>query len=159
MTRRMVFVLSAVAALAMSLTPGDAAQKRSLSSQVVGSWTLVSADAFGDAPKGVLMFDRAGHFSSILTRASLPAYPSNNRTQGTADDYKSTVAGSLAFFGTYSVSGTDLNLHIESSTFPNWIGTDQKRIDLTVSGNELKYTQPSPSGGGGATPVVWKRDK
>jgi len=34
------------------------------------------------------------------------------------------VQGSLAYFGTYSVSETDKTItsHIESSTFPNWNG-------------------------------------
>ena len=71
----------------------------------------------------------------------------------------STVEGSLAYFGTYSVSGTDLLLHIEGSTFPNWTGSDQKRINLAITGDELKYVQPTPSGGGPAAPVAWKRVK
>jgi len=94
-----------------------------------------------------------------LMRAALPKYASNNRTQGGPADYKATVEGSLAYFGTYSVSGTDLLLHIEGSTFPNWTGSDQKRINLAITGDELKYVQPTPSGGGPAAPVAWKRVK
>jgi hypothetical protein len=45
---------------------------------------------------------------------------------------------------------------VESSTFPNWDGQEQKRA-LTVSGDELKYTLTA-SVGGTAT-VVWKRVK
>ncbi len=53
------------------------------------------------------------------------------------------MQGSIAYFGTYSVSETDktITTHIESSTFPNWIGTDQKRF-FTLSGDELKWTSP-----------------
>jgi hypothetical protein len=92
-------------------------------------------------------------------RGNLPKYASNNRTQGTGQEYRATVEGSLAYFGTYSVSGTDLNLHIEGSTFPNWTGVDQKRINLAVTGDDLKYTQPNPSGGGTPAQLVWKRAK
>ena len=95
----------------------------------------------------------------MLMRSDLPKYASNNRTQGAPAEYKATVDGSLAYFGTYSVSGTDLNLHIEGSTFANWTGTDQKRTNIAVAGDEFKYTQPAPSGGGPATVIVWKRVK
>ena len=105
------------------------------------------------------MFDASGHFSAVLVRADLPKYASNSRTQATPSESKATVDGSLAFFGAYSISGTDLSLHIEGSTFPNWNGVDQKRTDLVVTGDELKYTQPTPSGGGAAAVVIWKRDK
>jgi hypothetical protein len=46
-----------------------------------------------------------------------------------------------------------------SSTFPNWAGSDQKRINLAITGDELKYVHPTPSGGGPAAPVAWKRVK
>jgi hypothetical protein len=76
-------------------------------------------------------------------------------------EYKATVEGSISYFGTYSVSGTDLLLHVEGSTFPNWTGTDQKRVNLSVTGDDLKYTNPTPSGGpaGAELPLIWKRIK
>jgi hypothetical protein len=126
---------------------------------LVGTWTLVTAEAYGSNPKGTSFFDANGRFSIILMRAELPKYASNNRTQATSAEYKATVDGSLAYFGTYSVSGTDLTLHIEGSTFANWTGTDQKRINLAVTADEIKYVTPTPSGGGPAAPVVWKRTK
>jgi hypothetical protein len=52
-----------------------------------------------------------------------------------------------------------LNLHIEGSTFPNWDGQDQKR-PVTVTGNDMKVINPTPSiGGGGKNIQVWKRAK
>jgi hypothetical protein len=92
-------------------------------------------------------------------RADLAKYASNNRAQGTPAEYKATVDGSIAYFGTYSMSGTDVNFHIEGSTFPNWNGTDQKRTNVAITGDELKWIQPTPSAGGPAVPVVWKRVK
>jgi len=98
-------------------------------------------------------------------RPNLPKYLSNNRTQGTPAEYKVTVEGSLSHFGTYSVSGTDLIFHVEACTFPNWTGTDQKRINLSITEDELRYTNPIPSGGyanlvpASAPFVVWRRVK
>ena len=158
MNRRRILSLSAITALGLTLSASNAFAQ--LAKDVVGAWTIVSAgDAYGPTPKGSLIFEPNGRFSVHLMRHDLPKYASNNRTQGTPAEYKATVEGSLSYFGTYAISGTDLNLHIEGSTFPNWIGTDQKRINLAVSGDELKYTQPNPSGGGPAAPRVWKRAK
>jgi len=126
---------------------------------LVGAWTLVSADVFGANPKGTVIFEPNGRFAAMLIRADLAKYASNNRAQGTAAENKATVEGSIAYFGTYSVSGTDVNFHIEGSTFPNWAGSDQKRTNLAISGDELKWTQPTPSAGGPPTPVVWRRVK
>jgi Lipocalin-like domain len=51
-----------------------------------------------------------------------------------------------------------LTLHIERSSFPNWSGTDQKRIIRSLTADELKYTNPSASVGGTAE-LAWKRVK
>jgi Lipocalin-like domain len=159
MNRRNVLSLSAIAALGVALSAGGAAAQSA--KDLVGSWTAVSVDAYGPNPKGSLIFEANGRFSLQLMRADLPKYASNNRTQGTPAEYKATVEGSLSYFGTYSVGGTELMLHVEGSTFPNWTGTDQKRVNLSVTGEELKYTNPAPSGGpaGATIPLVWKRVK
>jgi Lipocalin-like domain len=161
MNRRKLLGLSAISALGLAVSGGNAAAQSA--KDLVGSWTAVSVDAYGPNPKGSLIFEANGRFSLQLMRTDLPKYLSNNRTQGTPAEYKATVEGSLSYFGTYSVSGTDLILHVEGSTFPNWTGTDQKRINLSVTGDELKYTNPAPSGGVQPgvpnTPLVWRRVK
>ena len=78
--------------------------------------------------------------------------------KGTPIENKATVDGSLAFFGDYSLTGTVLNLHIECSTFPNWIGADQKRTNVVVTGDELKYNEVA-SDGSPAALVIWQRMK
>jgi hypothetical protein len=78
---------------------------------------------------------------------------------GTPEENKETVLGSIAYFGTYSVSETDstlVTLHIEGSSFPNWEGAEQKRI-LTVDGDEMKFVNPTISTGAGTARLVWKR--
>jgi hypothetical protein len=159
MNRRAILNLFVVTTLGLGLSPNGALAQAALKDQLVGTWTLAVADAFGPNPKGQLIFDPNGHFSATLVRAGLPKIASNNRSQGTADEYKTIEGGTLAFFGTYAVSGTDLNLRIQGSSYPNWVDTSQKRTDVSVSGDELKYIQPAPSGGGPATPVIWKRAK
>src|SRR5262249_6933426 len=118
-----------------------------------------SPEAVSPTPKGFLIFDTNGPYSLMLMRPELPKYASNNRTQGTSEEYKAISAGSISYFGTYSVSGSDLILRVEHSYFPNWNGTEHKRTNFTVTGDELKYTNTAPSVGGPPAALVWKRVK
>src|ERR1700681_4306615 len=72
---------------------------------LVGTWTLVSADAFGTNRKGTVIFEANGRFAAMLMRADLAKYASNNRAQGTPAEYKATVDRRITYFGKYSVSG------------------------------------------------------
>ncbi len=155
MIKRRVLISFAVVSLGVALALSYAVAQSS--KNLIGTWTLVSADGLGPSPKGSLMFDIDGHFSAIFLRADLPKYASNNRSQGTADEYKAIANGSIAVFGTYTFDGANLNLHIEGSTFPNWIGADRKRTNVTISASELRYTQPTPSAGGPPAVIVWQR--
>ena len=157
MNRRSILISSTIAALGLALTAGDAAALSE--NDLVGTWTLVSADQWGPNPKGVMIFDAGGHVAAQLMRSDLPKYKSDNRSEGTPEEYKATVQGMIAFYGTYAVSGTDLLFHYEGCSFPNWIGVDQKRTNVTLNGDDLKWTQPTPSAGGPPAPIVWKRAK
>jgi hypothetical protein len=157
MNRRDILVSAIIIGSGLMLSGSQAAAQSA--KDLVGAWTLVSADAFGANPKGTVIFEPNGRFAAMLMRADLAKYAASNRAQGTAAENKATVEGSIAYFGTYSVSGTDVNFHIEGSTFPNWTGTDQKRTNITLTGDELKWTQPTPSFGGPPVAVVWKRAK
>ena len=123
--------------------------------ELVGTWTLVSitleqngkqTDFYGPNPQGQVTYAPNGRVSLIIARSDLPQFASKNRKAGTPEENKTVVQGSMAYFGTYSVSETDktITTHIESSTFPNWIGTDQKRF-FTLSGDELKWTSLTAS--------------
>jgi len=52
--------------------------------------------------------------------------------------------------------GKTLVFRIESSTFPNWNGAEQRR-PFSLSGDELTYTSPGSTGV--ATQVVMRRAK
>lgn len=96
-------------------------------------------------------------FSIVVARADLPKFASGNRVQGTPEENKAVVHGSLGYFGTYSVADKAITLKIEAGTFPNWTGTEQKR-PLTITGDEMKWTVAAGSGGG-TVELVWKRIK
>ena len=131
---------------------------------VVGAWSLVSTDTvegtkrthtFGDKPMGQATFTANGRYSIIITRADLPAFAANNRTKGSDKEKAAVNDGLIAHYGSYTVKGSDIILKVESSSFPNWKGQEQKRA-FTVKGNELRWTNAAASGGGVAE-LVWKR--
>jgi len=149
---------------------GNAQQPtRSVGRQLVGTWLVVSAvntrpdgtrfDALGGNDKGILMLDRTGHFSQVVMGDARRKIVSNNRLEGTPEENKSIVAGTLALYGTYSVdaAGRTLTFHVERSSFPNWDGADQKRT-MTLAGDELKLSNAGASGGGTAD-LTWHRAK
>jgi hypothetical protein len=136
---------------------------------VVGMWTLVSSivvqdgkeiDQFGPDAKGMMSLDAGGRFMLTIIGAGLPKFASNNRATGTPEENKAVVGKSIAVFGTYSVNMADkiMTFRLETATFPNWNGTEQKRTLVTFSQDELKYTSASASVGGHAT-TTWKRAK
>src|SRR5881409_3497231 len=142
--------------LGVVLAAGDAFAQTA--KDFIGTWTLVSAvteqggnktDTFGPNPKGILVVDANGRYVIAFARAGLPKVASNNRTTATPEENKAIVGGSVTHFGTLSVNAADktITFKIETSTFPNWDGTEQKR-PFTVTGDELKYTVPAMSGGG-----------
>jgi len=135
---------------------------------VAGTWTLVSftterdgnkIDVLGPNPKGSMMLDASGRFATMSRRSELPNFVSNNRATGTPEENKAIVQGSIAYFGTYSVSEADKTIifRLEASTFPNWDGQEQKR-PFTVANDELKWTVAAGSAGG-PVHLTWKRVK
>ena len=133
--------------------------------QIVGVWKLVSAEAeqdgkkvefFGPDPVGIYVFDANGRFFSQISRSDLPKFASGNRYQGTPEENKAVVQGFIAYFGNYSVTEPGvLTLHMVSSSFPNFNGTDQKR-SISISGDEMQYSSAGTSFGASAQ-QVWRR--
>jgi hypothetical protein len=136
-------------------------------SDVVGTWALVSSvtekdgaktDQFGSGAKGMMTLDANGHFMLTIIGPNLPKFASNNRADGTPEENKAVVSKSIAMIGTYSINSADktLTLNVDSASFPNWNGTEQKRLLVSSTKDELKYVTPAASSGGIGT-VTWKR--
>lgn len=134
---------------------------------LVGSWKLVEArettggqpkEYLGPNPLGQVLFDANGQFSDILMRSDLPKFKSSNRAQGSAEENAAVVQGSIAYFGTYTLTGDNLKMHIVGSTYPNWIDTDQTRI-VRQEGDRLIWQNAAASAGGQALVLVFERVK
>jgi hypothetical protein len=159
--------VSTLLALGGASLGGDAlAQQKELGKQLVGAWEFVSSTSkgeggsslWGDKPKSLLVFTDNGRYSLTITRSDVPKFAAKNRLKGTHEENRAAVHGVTTHFGRYSVNEADntLTLRIDGSAYPNMVGTEQKR-PFTISGNELKYTNPAPSSGGAPSQLVWKR--
>ena len=171
MNRRNVLSLSVITALGLALLPGSAfAQQKSLKEQLTGSWTSVSVDnvapdgtkrhLMGANPKGLMILDASGRFALVQVDPARPKFASNNRLEGTPEENKAVVQGTVAQFGTWSVNEADKTvvLHIEGGMYPNQAGTDGKRSIVNLTADELKWANPNP-GSSGKTENVYKRAK
>ena len=104
-----------------------------------GTWTLAFADVqhpdgtrghdYGDAPKGVLQVDHAGHYAMFIFNSSRPKFAANDRSKGTPEEFRAAVLGTSSHFGTVTIDPAThtLTFHIEGATYPNWEGTTQVR--------------------------------
>jgi Lipocalin-like domain len=167
MNRRDVLSTSAMTLLGLALSSGYALGQTA--KDLVGTWSWVSVDLtrldgtkyqpFSATPKGFVIFDGNGRFAYLLSRPDRPKFAANNRDQGTPEENKAAVQGSLAYSGTYEVSDKTLIFRVEASSYPNAEGVDQKR-SFTVTGDELRWTNPAPTvAGGGTANTVLRRVK
>ena len=161
MDRRSNLGMAALVALALASLPSSAVgQQKSLKDQLVGTWTLVSWDQtnkdgtkfqrFGANPKGYNIFDASGRFFIMFARSDLPNIASKNPSTPTPEEAKAIVGGAIGYFGTYTVNEADksFTLNVEASSFPNQRASGQKRTIVSVTADELKYSNPVPLTGG-----------
>jgi hypothetical protein len=133
---------------------------------LIGAWaqvanTNIAADgtkteAFGSNPKGQVLFDASGRYAIILHREGLPKVAGNNRMKATAEENAAILGGLVAFYGSYMVKDKIIVLKIEGSTFPNWVGTEQRRLIRSLTGNEMTFGNEGGAAGG-RNEVTFKR--
>ena len=155
MNRR--YALGVIAVATTALAGNVAAQS---TKSIAGTYSPVSVPAYGDKPRGQMILTPDGRYSIVLTRAEMPKIASGARTKATVEENKAVVDGSIAHSGRYTIEdgGRAITFHIETSTFPNWNGSSQKR-PFSVKGDQLTYTVATPSAGGAPNDVVWQRVK
>ena len=149
---------AALLCLGVALPSDDArSQEKVTKDKLVGTWAHVSIviersdgtkfDPFGPNPKGLVIFAADGRYSFQVMRPNLPKIAANDRLKGTADENEAIAKGVLSHFGTYSVNEAEgtYTFHVEASSSPNYTGTDQKRIVTSLTAEELKWTNPTPS--------------
>ena len=99
---------------------------------------------------GAIVFDTGGRFAQQIIDSTIPKFASNNRQQGTPDEFKRVAQGVIAYFGTYTVDAEQtITFHIEYSSYPNMNDTSGKR-EVKIAGDELQIVNRSAPSGGAA---------
>lgn len=157
MNWRRVLAVEVVAALTLSTLVSMSragAEPKSLKEQLVGTWTFVSSvntrkdgskfDSWGANPAGIFMFDPDGHYAQVIMRSEVGVFGPKT----------------VFSFGTYSVDEKSRTLvtHIQGSSLARLNGTEQRRIILTLTGDELRYVNTSTASGN-TVEALWKRSK
>lgn len=129
------------------------------------TWVSIADDGsetqpMGDAPDGLLTYTAGGTMIGIMGPGGRPRFATDDVTGGTADEQARAFATFIAYGGRYAVDGDTVTHDVETSLFPNWIGTQQRRRwALDPSGRHLTITSP-PLVLGGATRIqrlTWER--
>jgi hypothetical protein len=166
--RRATAILATSALVVASF--GAIAQPALLRDQLLGAWTLVSAESvrpdgskgepFGPNPKGIIIFSADGHFSLFQSRAEVPKLAGNDRTKAAAEEALAVLSATIAYYGTYSVDEAerDISVRLDGNTFANLLGPEQKRVITSLTKDELAFTNPrTPTGV--TLYTTWRRAK
>ena len=159
------FLASAVIALSMPSSALAQAQNK-----VIGTWRMLSAQidpqgenrpAYGPNPSGWLVFTKELTFVEVLTDPRIPKFASGTRGEGTDAENRAAMAGSIGFFGRYTVDkdGEFSGNRVEGSTFPNWVGSVRTRdqLRMVVDGDRMTESFKRPEGT--EIRIVWERVK
>lgn len=132
---------------------------------LVGTWTLVSVDqhvanasetARVPNPRGLLVYDAAGHALEIVTHGGRAPYAAN---QATPAEARVTFDNYGGFWGSYRVDdrGGRIVYRPEGAVNPNIMGQDLARA-YEQKGDRLTVTSPpSEPNAHGGTRWVWER--
>jgi hypothetical protein len=114
--------------------------------RLVGSWRLVSwenrdADGtitypMGRDAQGYIMYNPDGYMSVIITRSNRPAFRDADLGGGTDKELAQAAATCISYCGRYEVQPGRVVHYVESSLFPNWVGTTQERF-MELEGSVL----------------------
>jgi hypothetical protein len=135
---------------------------------IVGSWAHVSnvntaadgakSELFGSNPKGQVIYGPDGRFSILFHRAEMPKIAANNRTKGTPEENAAIVGGMIALYGSYTVVNKEIVMKVEGASYPNWVGTEQRRPISMASPDEMHMINMGGSSGG-RNDLIFKRIK
>jgi hypothetical protein len=136
---------------------------------LIGAWTLVRCDnvypdghrveLYGPHPEGMWLIDAQGDYMMQIVRVKRMPFAANDKSKGTADEYRAASMDSNAHFGHISADANDMHTQILHASFPNWDGKIGSS-SYTINGDELTYSVAKPSSGaaeGAHGEVVWRR--
>jgi hypothetical protein len=132
----------------------DPSASLSVKERFFGTWKLVSwkiKDANGELidsplgpdPLGWIMYQPEGHMCVALMRPDRPKFASDNLTEATPEEVETAFEGYISYCGSYEVNERErFVIHsLQLSSFPNLVGTEQKRF-FEFAGDQLILETP-----------------
>jgi len=158
MMRVLAIVLALVAACAIVVAQ---APPRVPSRELVGTWTLSAVERMGGGapaamplPRGLLVFDAAGHAFELASAGRRVVYAANQPTPSEAHAVYNNYSG---FWGRYTVGDQKITYHPEGAVSPNAMGEDIVR-SFSLKGDRLTIESASGSADGqDQTRWTWDR--
>src|SRR5260370_12054329 len=82
----------------------------------------------------------------VIASADNTKIVSYDPSKTNSEEIDSLIVEPTAYYGTYTVNEAErvAILHLEASTFPNQVGTDQKRTITSLTADERNYISPLP---------------
>ena len=167
-----IFVLTAMLTVFSRL--GNAQSGAIQKEMLVGTWKLVSVsnvtdqgavnyEAYGPNPIGFLTYTSNGRMIAILTNAGRKPL-SKGWKVAPAEEKAQAFSTSLAYAGTFTVSGNKIIHHVEAATDPNRVNKDLVRLVVNLQGDRvtLRTADPLPWDDGvvyAYQELVWDRMK
>jgi hypothetical protein len=161
MARRILFLTSLAAFLASAQTPA----------KFVGVWKLISFEQrttaggvtypMGQRPVGRITYDASGHMTAQLMLPDRPKFEAPSKVRGSIDQKIAAFDGYVAYYGTYTVDEAHRTVvhHVEASLYPNWVGTEQRRLFEFAEGKLILRAVNGSGGPGTESRLVWERVK
>ena len=112
------------------------------------SWVSIADDGaegrpMGDAPDGLLAYTADGAMVGMMGPGDRPRFATDDVTGGTVDERAMAFATFIAYGGRFAIDGDTVVHSVETSLFPNWIGTEQRRrFAISDDGRTLTLTSP-----------------
>jgi hypothetical protein len=104
----------------------------------VGTWRLVSMESSGSGGEvsypmgrdaiGYICYGEDGYMTVTITAADRAEFSTPDLWGGTAAEKLAAFDTYLSYCGTYEVRERSVIHRIETSLFPNWVGTQQERF-------------------------------
>ena len=116
----------------------------------IGTYKLISSGGSGENPIGRIHYDRVGRMHVMFHARAREPLPQN----ATAEDYRESIRGMQAYFGTYTVDeiAKTVTHHMEGALSPNDVGRDRVRW-YTFDGNRLNLLTSQTA----TVPLVWEK--
>jgi hypothetical protein len=162
MLLKRIFFFAVIGVSLAAVQPSAAPQPSSVAARLVGAWRLVSFQSFdqngtarpGAYDTGILVYDASGRMSAHLMHSSNKA----DQPLTTDADRAAAYRRYLGYWGPFTVDEVKgvVTHHVEGSSNPNWVGSNQIRYyDLSSNGERL--TLSLKSGDRVTSTLLWDR--